>query len=644
MNDLIRPARQDLGFPTEKSITRAQDDSSLCTPRSASFGAADLRTRRRNASFGESCATSPTRHSRRARLQGFGTSHRRSPSGPFSWARLSSFRGRSIHELNISRVDTGPSLIQVPTRSAEEPQPARTNVLNANEPPKLPKFPKLRTIEPPNKLEITIIRARNLPAKDKNIFTGKRSADPKVVVKLRERQATTKTRYNTVKPMFNETFDFHVTDPSTVLHVSVLDEDLTNSEFIGQWIMTLKYIIVDPAYCYHLEEGYIVEKEDPNDVTIRGWFPLMSRKWDKLGERGEVEMQIRWYYNPALPSEYVAPQRSALQNLEANSRETQLRLGNRERVTTMLDNQPVLFNIHRVNMYNIHFFLQDLFRGTKGHAERLRNAGKSSDDARKIKIPALDFSTAFRPRKGEPGISCYRVVYAFFVRGLLPKVFNQNILGSALTQTLNGFIFNFASTAQSLFRGDHDLIKMFQVRRGLAVGIRSYAVHVRKKLQGGQANLRVDAEDEEFLSTSTHEGYLLKGSVSKQVDFADIGYLCRFKVCHFQLKGRSLFYRPLDGTQHRKIPIEEVQLVALDRARQSIYLHRKSKLTVLQVFAMSRSDGHGRQGRFQAVVDDSVLLAWFEALKTVGVNHMEHPASPAQSPLMDLRPAEADHP
>jgi len=29
--------------------------------------------------------------------------------------------------------------------------------------------------------------------------------------------------------MFNETFDFHVTDPSTVLHVTVVDEDFTNN-------------------------------------------------------------------------------------------------------------------------------------------------------------------------------------------------------------------------------------------------------------------------------------------------------------------------------------------------------------------------------------------------------------------------------
>ncbi len=499
----------------------------------------------------------------------------------------------------------------------------------------------------PNKLEVTILRARELVARDRNIFTGKWSSDPKIMIKLRDRSASTVTRYNTTKPMFNETFDFHVTDPSTVLHIVAVDEDLTKADFLGQWIMTLKYLIVDPTYCHRMETDFEVEREE-NGVTIKGWFPLMSRHWDKLGQRGAVEMRIRWYYNPMLGPSYFV-KRSALANLDENSKETHLRMGNKSRVKRMLNNIPVLFNVHRVSFNNVHFFLQDLFRGSEGAAERLQRIGKSSDDAGKVFIPTINLTQAFRPRKSEPGVTVYRLAYGFFIKGLMPKVFNNHVFGSALTQTVNGFAFNLANTTASLFRGEKDLTTLgdgvVKFNSSIVNGVKAYAVHVKKKIESTRVNAagRVDAEDDDYFLDSTREGYLMKASASWAEDKGHqkvhgAGALTRhnFKVCHFELKGTCLFYLPVMGTQPRKIRLLEVQLVTLDVARGLITLHRHDRRTLLKIVSEDNSMRQSRLFKRNSsahkdkeleeeekvkALDKQALFDWFDAIKAVGVNH-----------------------
>jgi hypothetical protein len=499
----------------------------------------------------------------------------------------------------------------------------------------------------PNKLEVTILRARELVARDRNIFTGKRSSDPKIMIKLRDRTVSTVTRYNTTKPMFNETFDFHVTDPSTVLHIVAADEDLTKADFLGQWIMTLKYLIVDPTYCHRVDHDFSVEREE-NGVTIKGWFPLMSRHWDKLGQRGAVEMRVRWYYNPMLGPNYFI-KRSALASLDENSKETHLRMGNKSRVKRMLNKIPVLFNVHRVSFNNVHFFLQDLFRGSEGAAERLQRIGKSSDDAGKVFIPAINLTQAFRPRKNEPGVTVYRLAYGFFIKGLMPKVFNNHVFGSALTQTVNGFAFNLANTTASLFRGEKDLAALgdgvVKFNTSIVNGVKAYAVHVKKKIESARVNAagRVDAEDDEYFLDSTREGYLMKASASGADDkdhqkAHGAGALARhtFKVCHFELKGSCLFYLPVEGTQPRKIRLRDVQLVALDLARGLITLHRHDRRTLLKIVGednrmrqsrLFKRHGGEHKGKLPEeearvkALDRQALVDWFDAIKAVGVNH-----------------------
>mmetsp|Transcript_9694 Transcript_9694/g.21072 ORF Transcript_9694/g.21072 Transcript_9694/m.21072 type:complete len:547 (+) Transcript_9694:57-1697(+) len=383
--------------------------------------------------------------------------------------------------------------------------------------------------------------------------------------------------------MWKEKFVFPVTDASTVLHISVSDEDLTSKDFLGQWIMTLKYLVVDPSYCWHNPDSFEVDHEAH---SIKGWFPLMDKKWKRRGECGEIEMLIRWYHDPEFDTGRAEAARTAMSSLDQNSKETNLRLGSRERVTDMLNHVPVLFNMHRVTIRKVSFFLQDLFRGNVGHAELLHKRGKSSDKASKIKIPVLEWKTAFRPSKGEPGITTYKVLYSFFIKGLLPKIFKHNILAGALSATATGFAANMAQTTERFFKGEMDFTGLKKVGKKIGGEFRIAGRHVKKKLKADNKveEARVDAEDEEYLYDCIIEGYLRKCSFLKARRKLNMTVSNKsFKRCRFELKGKSMFYKPMERSEPRKIPLNTIQLVQLDLDRQEISLFRQYKVTILRV-------------------------------------------------------------
>lgn len=66
------------------------------------------------------------------------------------------------------------------------------------------------------------------------------NADPFVSVRAREHESVTKVVMKTRDPLWNERFDMHVKDPSTVLTVNVWDEEVLKSKLIGRWVMTTK--------------------------------------------------------------------------------------------------------------------------------------------------------------------------------------------------------------------------------------------------------------------------------------------------------------------------------------------------------------------------------------------------------------------
>ena len=107
----------------------------------------------------------------------------------------------------------------------------------------------------PNQLRVYVKRCRDLKACDKNMI-GEDSSDPYIVIQARSEKYKTATHYRTLDPLVDEEAILHCSDPSTVLHVSVMDEDVGMDDMVGQWIITCKYLVMDPTY---VEESCVTQ-------------------------------------------------------------------------------------------------------------------------------------------------------------------------------------------------------------------------------------------------------------------------------------------------------------------------------------------------------------------------------------------------
>ena len=116
-------------------------------------------------------------------------------------------------------------------------------------------------------------------------------------VRCRKKRDFTTTSYGTRYPLWDETFDMEVTDPSSLLVVNVWDEGLFNSaHLVGRWRMTMKYLFSNPHFCHHSVDDFDV-KFTADGVELSGWFPLLDHKYTNLGWPGEVRLEISWTYD-----------------------------------------------------------------------------------------------------------------------------------------------------------------------------------------------------------------------------------------------------------------------------------------------------------------------------------------------------------
>jgi hypothetical protein len=92
-----------------------------------------------------------------------------------------------------------------------------------------------------------------------------------------------------------------------------MDEDVARDELIGQWLMTTKYLFMDPRYCMHAEEPRFKYKRHGKDAngnwsypSIEGWFPLIDGnfKTNEHSSCGEIMLKIHWYHLPGFEDDY----------------------------------------------------------------------------------------------------------------------------------------------------------------------------------------------------------------------------------------------------------------------------------------------------------------------------------------------------
>ena len=243
----------------------------------------------------------------------------------------------------------------------------------------------------PNCLSARIVRARGLKAMDVCRLSGTRSSDPYVRITARHERRWTTTAIQNLNPMWNETFTMHVPDASTVLQVEMLDEDFVKSDLIGSWIMTMKWLAVDPRHCKHnCEESFTVTKDADGYPIVRGWFRLMDSNGDTEDENGnmtcgEIEMELNWRFSKVMHETEVLHELTALEQLKMNSAETQLRLGSIPRVIHRLESFPLRFRVHRCTLRDISVNLKDMFMGFNPHERKrfqslsVNSTGQESD-------------------------------------------------------------------------------------------------------------------------------------------------------------------------------------------------------------------------------------------------------------------------
>ncbi|KAL2623548.1 hypothetical protein R1flu_003753 [Riccia fluitans] len=95
-------------------------------------------------------------------------------------------------------------------------------------------------------LSVTVLRAENLVASDKNGFS-----DPFVVLKMRKSKTKKQTKvvYKSVNPEWNQTIDFLVEDAiHDMLHIKVWDHDTFRNDFLGKYATTLTKTIYMGEY------------------------------------------------------------------------------------------------------------------------------------------------------------------------------------------------------------------------------------------------------------------------------------------------------------------------------------------------------------------------------------------------------------
>lgn len=477
----------------------------------------------------------------------------------------------------------------------------------------------------PNQLCVKIIRAKNLLADN----DPKALTDPFVVVKCRRDIRTTHTQTKTRNPMFNEEFYFHVEDPATIVQVIVYNRTPAGTAvMIGQWIMTLKWMLADPYHCWH-ENGLEVS----DDRKMKGWFPLQGRKWNGLGSFGVIEMHLHWHHvkEKDLQNRYEPPPMAALAQYEEIFNETLLRWGSFTVLRNWLSRFPILVSAQRISARNIEFHMEDLFRGYKGKAE-----SSGADKAAGIEIKLLEWFWLSRIYPGDEGITVWDAWMMFFKETALSAV---GIAGSsgAVTQITASTIKQFSDHWRYFFKGEFDKIPTLtmakQAQKNLANRFDSAYQHAQRSIinlsNDSQFKVPVSADDNDFLLDQVDLGGYLERSaraIPKGIDHMTDELLDKeirtkrsvtFKKKYFELKGHTLFFRK-QKTLSEKSLFKITYKIDLRNVTSAIFYPNFDEIVLNQEI-----DGHItrlRLPREGTIIQDNPSLAqWYEEFIRHGV-------------------------
>ena len=151
--------------------------------------------------------------------------------------------------------------------------------------------------KPPNVLRVTVIRAKELPAVDKKMFSkGPASADPFPCMSVEGNQEKGSVKKKNLTPVWLERFELPCEDPDSVFSFEVMDHDnFGAADFMGGCKIKLATLKDERAH--------------------RNWYKLGNVEGEQdEHERGEVELCLRWCHDKSraydLPKEFKAVEKA----------------------------------------------------------------------------------------------------------------------------------------------------------------------------------------------------------------------------------------------------------------------------------------------------------------------------------------------
>uniref|UniRef100_A0A7S3NI83 C2 domain-containing protein n=1 Tax=Aureoumbra lagunensis TaxID=44058 RepID=A0A7S3NI83_9STRA len=173
----------------------------------------------------------------------------------------------------------------------------------------------------------------------------------KVVVCLRGKKHDISSPFDVSSPIL-----FDCCDPSAVIELKAYDH---RNRFVGSWITTLKMLLLAPTNVF----GKNIKSSSKGIVSMEA---QLRQKACSIATDSYLKLKLSWTLQPSGKTYKDILRESnlkALEQLQQNSAETNLKLGNLSILTHMLSDFPVLFDIHAFELNRVNFYLKALFAG-----------------------------------------------------------------------------------------------------------------------------------------------------------------------------------------------------------------------------------------------------------------------------------------
>ena len=232
--------------------------------------------------------------------------------------------------------------------------------------------------------------------------------------------------------------------PWQVLLVELVDA--ATHATVGHWLTTLKMLVVDPRNVYSRGrvETAVEETADGHaSYALRGTMVLRGPGGRLLPRCDEstLELDVAYFHDPKAPSQedlLRTQPMTALEQLQENSAETSLRLGDVGLCRAMLEDFPLLFDVRACSLRDANAYLSELFAGYKGKGDLLHHRFGATKLLDSLRAGAGDDGDSRKKRSDNISIRVLdlkevcKLDGALSVDGLVSRLLSRDAVGPLL--------------------------------------------------------------------------------------------------------------------------------------------------------------------------------------------------------------------